>query len=271
MTAPGRAGFSLAELLVSITLLGIVGGGLTSAVLSAVRTADRSRERARQQGVMREVAGILDRELGALTASDLGIVAAESVTYRAPRGSGYTCGIEGSTAVLRDSDFRAWRLPDADRDSLLVLLPADSLPGTRWIVAPIVAAVGRGHCTDGTPGIRVPLDPPLLAFAALGPLAVRVFEWSRIRLYQSNGNWWLGARSLRPGDVTQPVAGPLRAHGIALRWVGADGAPVSLPGDVRVLALEVVAEASSTSDGAGRALRPDTLRTFIPLAGSEAP
>lgn len=268
MMPRGHAGLSLVELLVSVTLLGIVGGGLTSAVLSAVRTADRSRERARQQGVVREVAGILDREVGSLAVIDIGSLAAESVSYRAARGSGYTCGIEGTAAILRDSDFRAWRLPDADRDSVLLFIP-DSAAGAQWIAAPILAPVGRGHCPDGSPGIRVPLESSLLVHASTGGVAIRVFEWWRIRLYQSNGSWWLGARSLRPGDVTQPVAGPLKAHGMALRWLGADGAPAVSPADVRMLALEVMADAAPA--GPGRGTRPDTLRALIPLAGGDAP
>ncbi len=166
--------------------------------------------------MLREVAAVVEREVGDVApARDIGGFAAESVTYRAGRGSGYTCGIEGSTVVVRDADYRAWRLPDPARDSLLVLLPADSFPATvTWVASPLLAAPTRGHCRDGSPGLRLALLPDLLARASLSDLPVRVFEWMRIRLYESGGSWWVGARSLRPGDVIQPIAGPLAVRGL---------------------------------------------------------
>ena len=113
-----------------MVLLGVVTGSVTTAALSAVRTADRSRERARQESMLREVAAVVEREVGDVSpARDVGGFAAESVTYRAGRGSGFTCGVEGGAVVVRDADYRAWRLPDPARDSLLVLLPGDSLSG----------------------------------------------------------------------------------------------------------------------------------------------
>ena len=57
-------GFTLVELLVSMVLLGVVTGSITAAAMSAVRSADRSRERARQEGMLREVAAVVERELG---------------------------------------------------------------------------------------------------------------------------------------------------------------------------------------------------------------
>ncbi len=159
MSAASNRGFSLVELLVSMVLLGVVTGSVTSAALSAVRTADRSRERARQEGMLREVAAVVERELGDVApARDIGGFAAESVTYRAGRGSGYTCGVEGGAVVVRDADYRAWRLPDAARDSLLVLLPGDSARRTgTWVVTPLLAAPDAGPLPRwgaGTPARR---------------------------------------------------------------------------------------------------------------------
>ena len=154
MNAAWSRGFSLVELLVSMVLLGLVTGSVTTAALSAVRTADRSRERARQEGMLREVAAVIEREIGDVApARDVGGFAAESVTYRAGRGSGYTCGVEGGLVVVRDADYRAWRLPDPARDSLLVLLPADSSSGAAsWVISPLLASPARGPLPRWEPG-----------------------------------------------------------------------------------------------------------------------
>ena len=271
MSAASSRGFSLVELLVSLVLLGVVTGSVASAGLSAVRTADRSRERARQESMLREVAAVVEREVGDVSPSrDIGGFAAESVTYRAGRGSGYTCGVEGTAVVLRDANYRAWRLPDAARDSLLVLLPDDSLAGpAAWVITPLLAAPVRGHCRDGAPGLRLAVDPALLARAMATDLPVRVFEWMRLRLYESGGSWWVGARSLRPGDVIQPIAGPLTSRGLSLSWL--DGAAsASAPADAHFLELRLIA-AAPVAASPGRGVATDTFRATIALRNGGAP
>lgn len=271
MNTASNRGFSLVELLVSMVVLGVVAGSVTSVVLSAVRTADRSRERARQEGMLREVAAVVEREVGDVApARDVGGFAAESVTYRAGRGSGYTCGTEGGAVVVRDADYRAWRLPDPARDSLLVLLPADSPSSPRtWVTSPLIGAPGRGHCRDGSPGLRLALPPDLLARALLSDLPVRVFEWMRIRLYESGGSWWVGARSLRPGDVIQPIAGPFAVGGLSLGWL--DGAAhVAVPADAELLELRLVASLPQAGVP-GRGTATDTLRATVALRNGGVP
>jgi prepilin-type N-terminal cleavage/methylation domain-containing protein len=266
-----KRGFTLVELLVSMVLLGVVTGSITSAAISAVRTADRSRERARQEGMLREVAAVVERELGDVaTAHDIGAAAADSIRYRAGRGSGYTCGVEGGAVVVRDADYRAWRLPDPARDSLLILLADDSLTGPAyWMVTPLLAAPGRGHCRDGAPGLRLSIDPVVVARASAHDMPLRVVEWMRIRLYESAGAWWLGAGSLRPGDVIQPIAGPLSPGGLSFAWLDNDAAAAS-PADAVLLELRLAAGANAPA-GAGRGLAPDTLRTLIALRNGGAP
>ena len=263
-------GFSLVELLVSMALLGVVAGSVTTAALSAVRTADRSRERARQESMLREVAAVVEREVGDVSpALDVGGFAAESLTYRAGRGSGVTCGVEGGAVVLRDAAYRAWRLPDPARDSLLVFLTGDSRSGpAAWVATPLLAAPARGRCLDGAPGLRLSVVPALVARASAGDFPVRVFEWMRLRLYESGGSWWVGARSLRPGDVIQPIAGPFAVRGLLLNWLDGAGQTVA-PADARLLELRLLA-AAPLATSPGRALAIDTLRAMVILKNGGA-
>jgi hypothetical protein len=40
----------------------------------------------------------------------------------------------------------------------------------------------------------------------------------QIKLYQSQGNYWLGARSVSAGEVIQPVLGPLDNNGLSFAF-----------------------------------------------------
>jgi len=270
MSATTERGFTLVELLVSLVLLVAVTGSITAAAMSAVRSADRSRERARQEGMLREVAAVVERELGGVAPRrDIGSFAADSITYRAGRGSGFTCGVEGAAVVVRDADYRAWRLPDAARDSLLVLLPADTTGPANWVVAPLLATPSRGHCRDGAPALRLVIDPALVALASARDLPVRVAEWMRMRLYQSGGTWWLGAGSLRTGDVIQPIAGPLAARGLSFEWLDGSGNAATAT-DAEILELRLVA-APLIPAAPGRVMAADTFRVLVALRNGGAP
>lgn len=264
MRPRAHSGFTLVELLVSLVLFGAVSGGLLSVALVAVRTADRQRDRARQETALRDAAAVIASELGDIApASDLAGFEPESVTYRAERGSGRTCGSDGSSIVLRDATFRSWRLPDPARDSLLVLMPADS-SSPHWMVRPLLSAPARGTCADGAPGLRVGIDTGVAIRARDADLPVRVGEWMRLRTYQSGGEWWLGAHSLRAGDVTQPIAGPFAARGIALVLLDQSGTPTGLLSAARTLELRLVTMPGLA--GPGRAAAPDTLRVTVRLS-----
>ena len=270
MNAATRRGFSLIELLVSMVLLAVVASSVTTVTLSAVRTADRSRERARQQGILREVVSVVEREVGDISPSrDIGGFAAESITYRGARGSGYTCGVDGASVVVGDADYRAWRLPDSARDSLLVFLPGDSVAASAtWVITPLHAPPTRGRCRDGSPGLRLSVDAAVVAGAAIADLPLRAFEWMRLKLYESGGSWWVGARSLRPGDVIQPIAGPLAVRGLSLSLL--DGAArAAAPANATLLQVRLMAASPVAS--VGRRLAVDTLATTIALRNAGIP
>ncbi len=256
------AGFTLVEVLVALVVGTIVLTAIMRTTVVAVRGADRTRERIRMQSAMREAASVLAREIGGLVPGDLASMGAESLTVRAIRGSGRSCGTDAGALVVSVAAYRAWRLPDAARDS--ILLPFRG----RWAPAAIVGPVTRGACPDGRPGLRLPMHDTIVARAGLATVALRVVEWTRYRFYQSGSEWWLGARSLRPGDVTQPIAGPFPARGVELRYLDGAGNTVSSGPAVRVVSL--VLRARSTGAGE-RAVARDSVIAAIALDGSPLP
>jgi len=61
-----------------------------------------------------------------------------------------------------------------------------------------------------------------------------VFEWAELRAYASGSEWWLGARTLRPGDIIQPLAGPLATRGFGVTRLVAEPGDTVLEVRIRV-------------------------------------
>jgi hypothetical protein len=63
---------------------------------------------------------------------------------------------------------------------------------------------------------------------------VRIYEPVLLALYQSEGQQWLGMRSLSSGEAIQPLFGPLLgADGFRLAYADAAGLPTVLASAVR--------------------------------------
>ena len=90
-----------------------------------------------------------------------------------------------------------------------------------------------------------------------------------MRLYQSAGLWWVGAGSLRPSDVIQPIAGPLAARGLSFGWLDGSG-NAAAPDGARLLEVRLLAAIALTA-GPGRVVAIDTFRVVIALRNGEAP
>jgi hypothetical protein len=61
-----------------------------------------------------------------------------------------------------------------------------------------------------------------------------------LKLYESGGNAWLGARSVSTGEAIQPVAGPLTLKdGLQLSYLSASGAPTTDPANIRSVVLRI--------------------------------
>jgi len=69
---------------------------------------------------------------------------------------------------------------------------------------------------------------------------VRIVELMELKAYQSEGQWWLGARSVSAGEAIQPVAGPLEDQdGFRLLYLNRAGGPTVDPGAVAAIRIAV--------------------------------
>jgi len=265
-----KAGFTLIESMVALLLTVLVLALVYRLLVAQQRTASVQAQRVFLQANLRSAAAFLSTDLRDVSTDsanlDLLAFAPESVTYRANRGSGIACRISPTSVELLGETHGAFRRPQPGRDSLLVFVGAG--PGRGWITGPVIG-VASSSC-GGSSSLRIStlLDSVALAAASIGPLfPVRLFEIMQIRLYQSQGSHWLGARSVSAGEVIQPVLGPLDSNGLAITFRDSIGAIATRPCDVRsgeVLIRAQAAQAVHVPGGVSQLLR-DSVRAAIPL------
>lgn len=243
-----RRGVVLVELLVGLVLLGLLAAACARWLDAAWMQAGGMRAVAERAAARRTVTGLGWRELDGLAPAEVRLLG-DTLRYRARRGAGLACAAGAMQVTLARSTLEGWRLPVPGRDS--VLLP-DSAGG--WHAAAL-ADVRAASCPDGAPGLDLALGAAVPG--AAWPMPVRVVEWMELRAYESGGVWWLGARTLRPTDGVQPVAGPLASRGFHPRW--------RVSGGDSALELEVVLAAPS---GRRRAAGDSVVRAVLHGCGA---
>lgn len=277
-----RRGFTLAELLVALTLLGVLG----VAIVGLLRgTQDTYRAQSQQIDVrenLRIASAFLPAELRELDAVDGDLVAIglSALTVRAQRQLALLCrrpepGLAPEEVVLtiRETPFAAWRDFNPSLDSVLVFSDGDTATpdDDAWVTGSI-GSLSSDSCPDGEPGRR--LTVRLRPLAGRGPLAwgvmagapVRGFETVAYRLYRSSedGRWYVGLQS---GSDLQPVLGPVTSDGLAFRYLDSSGTGTVLPSRVAMIEVRVRARTQAPiRDGGGRLAQPvDSVVSLVSL------
>lgn len=221
----GRRGLGLVELLVGVALLGVVGAMVARLVSVTTRAAVRVRERSARSATLRTASLAVARDVQGLAVGEVRVTG-DTLRYRARRGAGVACAVSGTRVSVGRASYRGWRDPQPGRDSLDLL---DRDTGA-WTTSAVTAAA-TGTCPDGTPAIEV---AGAGTWTGPAPAPVRVVEWVEVRAYESGGTWWLGARTLRPTDVIQPLAGPVATRGVGFSRLAVGQADTLLEMRVRV-------------------------------------
>ena len=246
-----RKGFTLVEVLVSLVLMVLVAGIGLRWFLVQHWTGVAQGETAAVQAALRAGSLFLTTELRELGGTpgdpDILVFSPESLTYRAMRGIGFTCARAPGSILIDTGGFGGYRSIQAGRDSILLHFEGrmDSSTDDRWIHLPVLAT-GASSCA-GAPALQLmtAVDTtqfPLNRFAAFAP--VRSFEIMQIKLYQSGGDYWLGARSISAGETIQPLIGPLTATGLELSYHDSLGAAPLSPDQIRSVGITLRAQSS---------------------------
>lgn len=275
-------GFTLVEMLVALVLTALLGAAISRTVLGARRLAVSQAERARIQAALRTGTQVVAAELREVAVDSAGgdgllHLGADSVTYRAARGLGFTCAVAAAEIRIRNGavlPFSGVRGVAPGRDSLLVFVEGDPAAAVddRWVRTGI-ATVAAGSCGSepaivlGVPGLLAALPGGQLASVVVGG-PVRTEEVMRIKAYASAGNEWVGAQSLSASETVQPVLGPIVPGGFRLTYLDGLGGVAATAAAVRAIEVTLVvrSERVARAPGGGpAALLQDTAITRVVL------
>lgn len=194
-----RRGFSLVELVVATTLVGLLGltiGFTLRAAATSTRTAVTGLTRARD---LSTTMALLRTSTVGADLTDIRLGVRDTIDFDRRVGQGSPCHIGGGLVVLADEPAWAERQPLAGRDEILVLTQVE--PAV-WERRPLLG-VAPVQCPDLRPALALGTPP--------GPSAlwVRLVTPVRMRTYRSGGATWLGLEDRYGAASLQPFAGPL--------------------------------------------------------------
>jgi prepilin-type N-terminal cleavage/methylation domain-containing protein len=292
-----RRGVTLAELLIALTLLALIGSACVASVVRHSRSGRASVEIAELRDQLRDGAAILTADLASISApgGDIypGGMGKSSLEFRATVGSSVACATAATSVALppntAHTDGRRFTFMSrrVDPGHGLMILDEGASPAASddiWLVRTVTAVSTPLNPCVGSPfstaseatlrGYLLSVDVPLSATVAAGA-PVRIVERARYALYQSGDNrWYLGycssASMATACAVLQPVSGPYSPanpdqasglSGLDLFYHDADGAPTADP--LRVARIDVVFRAASAgalslAGGSGAPLRDST-------------
>ena len=243
-----RRGVTLVEMVVSLTLTGIVLGMVAAIGLRQERILADLGEQAAVSARLREAAALLPIQLRAARSQDIREARDTSLEFRATIATAVVCDTEPSTLVLTpagdgDEGYASFISPVEAGDSVWVLL--DTASATEWRAFLIAAAGTRspGPCAAAAPLLSADASRRSRIAITIGPLPaaviglpLRVTRPTRFSLYHSADGWYLGQRDWSNATARfttiQPLAGPYlspTARGLNFSYRDSTGAPLDQP------------------------------------------
>jgi len=278
-----RGGFTLVELLIAIVMMTLVGGVVFVLLNSTQRVSTAQAERMLMQSSIRTGALVVPAELREIATNtsgqtDLMDIAADSVTYRAARGLGFTCAVTATQIKILNNGvlpFSGLRAISPGRDSLLLFVDnnPDSRTDDSWVRLPITSVATTTCGTQPAIAVNTPSFLGLLPGGLLSTVLVggpvRTEEVMRLKSYAAGGEQWVGVASLSGGDAVQPILGPITAGGFTLTYLDGTGAVTAIRDSVRMIQLQLIGVTERRVAAGGvtgaNVLLQDTLVTRVML------
>jgi prepilin-type N-terminal cleavage/methylation domain-containing protein len=251
-----RRGITLVEVVVTITVAGIVLSIVSSISVRQQRLLAAITDGVAVSGRLREISSILpiDLRAAAVSAHDIRQATDTSVELRATIASAVVCDTAASWLLLAPASagattYAAFATMIDSGDTAWVFTPGDSVD--EWQPADVVSVttlnVGGRQCSApgprlgdsarALPRIGVRLAPAPASVSALIGSPIRVTRTLRYSLYRaSDGAWYVGehdwnATALRFNTI-QPVSGPFlsaAARGMVLTYLDSSAARLPTP------------------------------------------
>lgn len=298
-----RKGTSLIELLVALVLFSLFGAIALVQLSTNGRSLTALTDRLDAQSALWHGGDVAATELRPISppAGDILLATDSSIWYRGLVAAGLLCAPPSGNSLLLLPDSLAsgvrpgTGVSTAQAGDVAYLLDEGPTPGAaddRWLSATVSSVSSVSGLCAGSPlvdpvrdagrrGYRVQLQPSSLPATVSVGAGVRIVRASRLALYRSSPDWFLGwtdwNTSLGAWNIIQPVAGKFRPYGAAPRPTGvgitmADslGARVTIPGvttNGSTLDLAIRTEVLTRQLGVGptQALRTDSLAVRVAL------
>ncbi len=249
-----RSGFSLIDLMIGISITGIILAAAMSVVVQHRRIYTLITDAAAAEGTLSHLAAATGAELLPLNAvaGDLIHAGADSMAIRLFMGAYYVCQVTTSPVsftVLRLTV--AGSLQSGDSAVVYSAGPSADFTDDLWELVSITS-VSAATCPDGSAGVTVVVDGITDARAGAVPSGApfRAFTHASYS-FQEKSNGWYIVQSNR-NFAGFPVAGPLEppggnAPGLEFRYFDADGDTTTV--ESAVARVEIVAIAGRSLSG----------------------
>jgi prepilin-type N-terminal cleavage/methylation domain-containing protein len=232
-----RRGFSLVEIVLAVVIVLVVTAALHRLLLSTQRlTRKQLQQMALQSGVRagslvvaNELRELSTRAGGTADENDILHISPSGIVYRAMRGTGFVCQAGVGAVWIDRARFSGHRDPQAGRDTAYLFVSGDPENGLSesWL-ALAITGVANEACPGTVPAVALTIPDLGVETGVDIGAPVRIAEVAELRLYQSGGKSWLGARSVSAGEAIQPVVGPLAdAQGLRLEYLSGAGTPTT--------------------------------------------
>jgi prepilin-type N-terminal cleavage/methylation domain-containing protein len=261
--APSRRGASIIELMIALTIFGLVMAGVTSAISEQTRFQAGAARVVSSQRTMRQIGDLLPGELRALGtgAGDIYAMNASSIDLRVTTGSSVVCAVTGGGMSVTIPPVQlgtglpltSWRDVPLAGDSVFIFDEGASAARNddSWRAYRLTAAPAAGSCATTTGFTRSAGEAAAgmtLTVATAIPLTTSV--GAPIRFYRparyalatgTDGKWYLGYTECSGGCGTlDVVAGPVRSpsgQGIGFTFRDSLGAVTATPSQVAFVEL----------------------------------
>lgn len=279
-----RSGFTLAELIVSVVIAGVIGGAITTTLVRQQRFFGAAAEVLDVRAQLRDAADVLASDLrGAAVASfGLPVMTDSAIELYTNIGTSVACSApSGSVVALAPSALANGNTltsllvtPDTGDLAAVYSIPSNNVDSARWETRRISAFTTRSLSTTcpSSTGFTTVADAVAGATAYQVTLAsspgpdvhrgapVRFLRRARYSIYKSSdGKWYLGYRRCSVGvpsscSSVQPLSGPYRPYGargtesgLSFRYYDVNGVEVPTGSNGKSVArIDVVVRGASS-------------------------
>ncbi len=280
-----KRGFTFVELLVAMTLMGIVSVSIYNLLNNNQRVYREQAARIDLNQNVRAAASILPGEIRELDATDPagGDVVAMTVgafTYNSMRNTYFVCAVNAPGLQITIEATPWYGSQALDIGEHLLVVYAENDPAMRsddaWLhVNPTVRVNGNACPAPNTASITLTLTgagatAAQLAGVSVGAL-VRGYKVVQVLRYMdAGGNYWIGSLSQNKANLVwsgiEPIVGPITSTGLSFVYYDDAGAVTAAVSSVARVAITITGQTQDLVRGTGGALTHATSNVVTQVA-----